>query len=119
MNNLNVPKNTYLSKDEIALENNIHKIESLTNDTVYWHMLSKIIKQPTAIDRWISQFPFLHDTDFELFFLLPCIVLRDTRLQTFQYKIINQIISCRAKLKTWKIVENDNCLYCDEFDDIM
>jgi len=70
MNNLNVPKNTYLSKDEIALENNIHKIESLTNDTVYWHMLSKIIKQPTAIDRWISRFPFLHDKDFELFFFV-------------------------------------------------
>ena len=93
-------------------------IEQLNSNALYWHILEAQIKPPTAISKWISEFPFLHDNDFRNFYILPFKVLRDTKLQTFQYKLINRVIPCGAALQIWKLAESGNCKFCDEYDNL-
>jgi hypothetical protein len=79
-------------------------------------MISGIVKQPTAVQHWIEEFPFLHDNDFEDFFMIAHKV-GDVKLQCFQYKILNRIFPCNYMLKKWKISDTDKCL-CGEIDTI-
>jgi hypothetical protein len=102
---------------EIYVGNTSYFMSTLCNQTIYWHLLENITKQPTAIDNWISEFPFLNDKDFENFFQLPHAIVKDTKLQTFQYKILNQIIPCKARLFKWKMTDDYICQYCNEYDD--
>ena len=102
---------------EIYVGNTSYVMSTLCNQTIYWHLLENITKQPTAIDNWISEFPFLNDKDFENFFQLPHAIVKDTKLQTFQYKILNQIIPCKARLFKWKMTDDYICQYCNEYDD--
>ena len=66
----------------------------------------------------MSEFPFLNDDDFSSFFLLPFKVLRDTKLQTFQYKLINRIIPCGVALQSWNLKASDTCQLCDAHDSL-
>jgi hypothetical protein len=107
-----------VQEPEILICNKIYKLSGLTSKILYWHLLQHLIEQPTSIARWISEFPFLHDNDFDEFFLLPYRIVRETRLQTFQYKILNNILACKERLFKWNIEENDQCMHCDECDTI-
>jgi hypothetical protein len=75
--------------------------------------IDKLRKQPSLICKWIDEYPFLNDNDFENVFCLPFRVVRNTKLQTFQYKLINWILETNkhlisnyvnGKLKTVHIV---------------
>ena len=46
------------------------------------------------------------------------ICLRETKLQSFQYKIIQRIINCNKKLFDMTIKNSPICTYCDQTDDI-
>ena len=45
-------------------------ITNTKTKVVYWDLINTIVKQPTAIQHWIEEFPFLHDNDFDDFFLI-------------------------------------------------
>lgn len=108
--------NSTESSNLIYIADKQYNMHTLTNKTIYWHLLNRFTKQPTAIDKWISEFPFLNDKDFEYFFLSPHFTIKETKLQSFQYKILNRIIPCRDNLFKWKLTENNTCLYCKEQD---
>jgi len=92
------------------------KILKLTSKQVYWYHMTNLIKQPTAVEKWIEEFPFLHDDDFGDIFVLAQST-GDTMLQSFQYKILNRIFPCNYMLKKWAISSTDRCL-CGEIDTI-
>ena len=100
----------------VIIDNNKLCLESINSQMVYWHFINKIKKAPTAIDAWISEFIFLNDSDFGNYFEMPYKIVRDTKMQTFQYKILHNLIPCRAKLYIWKISDNSNCAACGEHD---
>ncbi len=43
---------------------------------------------------------------------------RETKLQSFQYRILHRTITCRKILYDMKLVDSPNCLYCNNIDDI-
>ena len=49
--------------------------------------------------------------------LIPYKCNRETKIQSLQYKILNQVYPCRSKLFKWKIKET--CLFCGDHDDLM
>ena len=116
----NYIKSKEINKDieEIVIKNRCIRVEALTNKLVYSVLIDLVAKPPTVIDRWISEFVFLNDLDFEKYFTLSYRVIRDTKLQTFQYKILHNIIPCGAKLFQWKITNMSQCQYCDQYDHI-
>ena len=98
---------------------NVKRYNYITNTTsklVYWDLINDIVKQPTAIQHWIEEFPFLHDNDFNEFFLIAH-KTGEVKLQSFQYKILHRIFPCRYMLHKWKIKESNKC-ECGEVDTV-
>ena len=83
-------------------------LDSIKSYMLYWHFVNNLQKPPTAIDKWISECLFLNDHDFDIFFELPYKILRDTKMQTFQYKILHKIFPCGAALHIWRVTTNSN-----------
>jgi hypothetical protein len=93
-------------------------INNLKSSDVYWLIIKQKQKSPTAIQKWIADYPFLNDNDFKCFFTLPYKILRSTKVQTFQYKLLHRTIPCKNNLYKWKLVETPNCNSCTEIETI-
>jgi len=92
-------------------------MSTLETNQIYWHLVHMKIKEPTCLSKWNEIYD--HDpADWEEFFYLPYSVTRETKLQTFQYKILHRIFPCRYWLHICKVVNNDKCLICTETDSI-
>ena len=61
----------------------------------------------------------LEEKQWDTIFSLPHIIINETKICVTQYKILNNIINCRTKLKDWKIVESNLCPHCNKIDDIL
>ena len=94
------------------------KLNTLTNNVLYWHLISNIKKPASAVEHWISEYPFLNEIDFEKFYCLPYKILKETKLQAFQYKILHRIVATNDKLFQWGIKESNLCMYCGQHDTI-
>jgi len=105
-----VCKNTNVSYNLVSdVQEKINeKIMKLSSRQLYWAEIELISKQPTAIQHWIDEFPFLHDNDFAEYFMLANRV-GNIKIQSFQFKILHRIFPCNQLLKRWKIKDNDKC----------
>ena len=95
-----------------------YDINTITSNKLYWHILENTTKSPTAVDKWIDQFPFLNDQDFQSYFNLIPSSTKETKMQVFQYKIMHRIFPCEYQLHLWKIVEDAKCEHCSKIDTI-
>ena len=108
----------------------IHNISFFANDervcpldlvptkTIYWRFCHRLRRQPTCINKWQEFYPSLINCDWDIIYTLPFHSTRETKLQSFQYKIINRIIECNKKLHDMKIKPKPTCSYCPEVDTI-
>jgi hypothetical protein len=78
-------------------------------------LLEKNHSLPTAINKWMIAHG---DIDWPRVFLSPYCLVRDTKIQTFQYKVINRIIPCEYNLNLWKISDSNLCPVCAGLDTI-
>jgi len=107
-------KQECVSESNVLLESIKEKVIKLKNKQVYCSMIESLVKQPTSIDTWISEFPFLHDNDFNDIFVLGY-TNGSVYLQSLQYKILHRIFPCNYMLHKWKIAESNKCK-CGEID---
>ena len=87
-------------------------IKNLSNKKIYWCLVNEIIKQPIAIDKWLSQFVFLLDRDFKVYFALTGLITKNSRLQMLQYKILHRIFPCNIYLFTLGLKDTLMCKHC-------
>jgi hypothetical protein len=88
---------------------------------IYWHIVLQRKRDPTCQARWAIEYPKLNEASDELWpniYKLSFSITRETKLQSFQYRLIHHIITCRKKLFDMKLSENPKCLYCKNTDDI-
>ena len=50
---------------------------------------------------------------------IPFRTVRETSLQSLQYKVIHYIINCQKKLCDWKISESPTCKFCPDEDSLI
>ena len=79
-------------------------------------MIKNKIQFPTAIEKWINSFPFMESVDWSKIYSLPFTIIKEPYFHSFQYKVLNRIINCKDKLFTWKISEDNICIYCNNID---
>ena len=60
----------------------------------------------------------IEEVEWAKVFTLPYNLVRDTKLQSFQYKLLNRLIPCQYNLHLWKLANNNQCLFCAEQDTI-
>jgi hypothetical protein len=89
----------------------------LTNRKVYWCIIDKIKIEPVVFAKWERELQIGHDEWKEIF--RNGLVVKETKLRTFQYKVIYNLIPCGLYLKRIEKAENDKCPFCGKLDDII
>ena len=87
---------------------NMH-ITLITNKDIYNTLITQLIQNPTAENKWYDLYPFLKHLSWTEIYILPNKISNEPYLETFQYKFLNRIVNCNdtclnLKLKTQKIV---------------
>ena len=99
--------------------NNKYKLINLTSSKeIYQKLIKNKTQEPTALKTWLNIFPFMETVDWNKIFSLTFKIIREPYFHSFQYKILNRILNCKDKLFTWKLSENNECIYCNEIDTI-
>jgi hypothetical protein len=91
----------------IKIGQNYKQLSKLTNKDVYWIFVNKIQVKPIIIDK-LQQLYNIAENDWEKIFTLSK-VLRDTKIRTFQYKILFNLIPCNLYLNRIKRCDTNKC----------
>jgi len=65
----------------------------------------------------MSEYHFDKD-DMKKYYCVPFNFIRDTKVQSMQYKLLHNFYPCNLKLYHWKIRDNSYCNYCNSVDNI-
>ncbi len=115
-----MPKNI-LSGNIITINNIIKILEKVTCKDFSWHLLNTDPHTPTALQIWFIHYPIFKEASANVWsriFKLPFKTVRDTKIQTFQYRIIHNIIPWNKWLHNIKIKNSPVCDYCNNVDDL-
>ncbi len=96
----------------IKINNKIKTLENVTCKDFYWHLRNTDPHTPTALQKWSIHYPIFKEASANIWpriFKLPFTTVRDTKIQTFQYRIIQNIIPCNKWLHNIKIKNSPVC----------
>ena len=100
----------------VKIKNNHRDICYSYNNDFYWSMVqSKAKPAVPAETAWAKQFG-VQPENLKQYYLLPFRYIKQTKIQSMQYKIIHGIYACNLKLFHWKIKPSNLCSYCNEVD---
>ncbi len=97
------------------------ELEKVKCKDIYWHLINNITHMSKAIITWKNVYTSLknkEDKFWKTLFTIPFISTWDTRLQSFQYKILHRTLPCNEWLKNIKIKSESTSSYCNEIDTI-
>ena len=86
---------------------------------IYQYFIDEKSQPPVCIGKMTKIYPDIKNEEWNEIFKHTFLITRETKLQTFQYKIIHRIINCNKKLYDMKIKTTPTYSYCDEMDDII
>ncbi len=115
-----MPKNIP-SGNIIKINNKIKTLEKVACKDFYWHLLNTDPHTPTVLQKLSIHYLIFKEVSANVWpriFKLPFKTLRDTKILTFQYRIIQNIILCNKWLHNIKIQNSPVCDYCNNVDDL-
>lgn len=97
-------------------------LASVSSKAVYSTITLAKDHHSTAFTRW-SQEPsdslrVNDEMEWSSICVSPFKSVRETKIQSLQYKVINRVIPCNSYLKQLRIRENDLCSFCNKPDSI-
>ena len=69
----------------------------------YQYFIDEKTQPPVCIEKMKKIYPDIKNEEWNEILKHPFLITRETKLQTFQYKIIHRIINCNKKLYDMKI----------------
>lgn len=87
-------------------------ILGFTNKLFSRLLVEREFVQPTALAKWTSIHPELSNANWRQIFTHPYVIVKSTKIQSFQYKILNRIFVCGTNLFRWKLVDTELCSAC-------
>ncbi len=96
-------------------------ITKITCKDFYWHIIDKQKHTPTNIKKWCTIYTGFNDAEVSIWnrtFKIAFQICRDTKQQSFQYRIIHRIIPSNKWLKDRKIKDSSVCNFCDKCNDL-
>lgn len=96
-------------------------VVSLMCKTVYNILLKSKVREPSCIKKWREDYPDFAIADSDIWtdiFKRAFHITRDTKLQSFQYKILHRLTPCNKRLQDINIKTEATCDYCSELDNI-
>jgi hypothetical protein len=120
-----ITKHIEYNKNNVTLQvgNNVKNVKKLKCKDFYWFLIyrKKTGKTPKSKKKWSEKYPNYFENNSELWeniYRLAFNVSRETKLQSFQFRINHRILPCKKWLFDIKIKESNICNYCDNIDDI-
>jgi hypothetical protein len=92
-------------------------IKLVTNKDIYWIFIKQKQQEAIIINKLRKTLGIKND-EWDEIFLIPKAV-RNTKVQSFQYKVLFNLIPCNLYLKRIKKSDTDKCDQCGELDDIL
>jgi hypothetical protein len=118
-------KQTRFTRDAISSQENPHipinnqliPIHKLSNKMVYWKLVKQKQLPPISIIKWENELK-IPENGWECIFN-NILHLRDTRIRSFQYKLLLRLTPCNSYLQ--KIGKSDTtiCNYCNQVDSLL
>ena len=91
-------------------------IQNITNKDMYWTFVRSKEEKPIIIDKMEKSFKIMPNQWDKVFTMST--VVKNTKLRTFQYKILYNLIPCNSYLKKITRSDTDKCSTCHKLDDI-
>jgi hypothetical protein len=115
---MNVPDEAISFEEEIYLniKKTAKRIKDITNRDLYWLLVQNIQQKPIVIDSTGKIFDIDED-EWKIIFKTPLIIKR-TKLRTFQYKILYNLIPCNLYLNRIRRSDSNKCDLCKKLDDL-
>jgi hypothetical protein len=113
----NIQNDTICFNDPIQIKigNNNKRIDKITNKDVYKVFIKNIQIKPIINDKLQQRYGIENHELPNIFTMSK--VLRDTKMRTFQYKILFNLIPCNQYLNKIGKSDTDKCAYCGNLDD--
>ena len=102
----------------ITMCNNTIPYAKCNTKQFYWQLVVGKKQTPTCVTKWQQIYPDIRIEHWEDIFCQAFKVCRETKLQSFQYKIIHRLTNCNKKLFDMNIKDSPKCTYCPATDDI-
>ena len=105
---------------DIVINGNIYNIQLIKNKTIYWTLIQNIFMPPVSLPYWQKVFP-AENLDWKAIFRIPYDVTQETRIQSFQYKLILRIFPCNWYVSKFDLDTSSCCVLCQggETDDLI
>ena len=110
-------------KEEIYLliNDRFREIHTLRCKDFYWALINMHNIIPSSVKKWQTIYPSFENCDPEIWkriYRTSFEITRETKLQSFQYKLIHRTIPCNKWLCDIKVKDSNICTYCTETDNI-
>lgn len=105
----------------VKINNSVFPCYKLKCKEIYWHLINQTCHLPASKKKWseiFTEFQDAHDDIWERIYCMSFNITRETKLQSFQYKIIHRIIACNKWLHNIKIKLCSTCEFCECDDNI-
>ena len=104
-----------ISYDELphtTINDKSYPVTLISNQSVYWSLIKNITQPPISVQAW--ELLFGDEIDWSKTFRIPYDVTFDTRLQSFQYKILLRIFPCNWYVSKFDRTVVERCQFCSE-----
>ena len=114
-NNEDNPTSLYIGEGERSVD-----VTCQSSKNIYKTIRHRKNRTPTAIAQWEKKYTDLLDTPslWKNIFVSPFLATRETKLQSLQYKIFNNIVPTRKYLFNRKGISTPAFVFCGEEDNI-
>ena len=115
----NKPVKSKINEPFVSLGGRIVPLCDTETNTLYKQFIKYKYKKPAGITEWnATATSQITDDEWSKIFQGSYQTIRETKIQSLQFKTIHMIINCNKKLFDIKIKETPKCSYCDAIDDI-
>jgi hypothetical protein len=115
---MQIPREAINVKETCSIQINeiCTPLHNITNKQLYWTLIKKKQTTPIIKHKWKDELG-VEDGEWTQVFTMSKII-KDTKIKTFQYKVLFNLIPCKLYLFRIKKSDNYNCNKCNEIDNI-
>ncbi len=101
----------------LTIDKSYKPLENIKCHDFYWHLLNDMKHIPTSVSSWNEELPdMFKDINMDIWkdiFTLAFRTTRETKIQSFQYRLLHRALPCNVWLNNIKVKNSSICSYCD------
>lgn len=106
-------------KDKIIANGKCIDFSQLSNKYFYNEYINVKCLKPIGINTWLMYLSINEKPNMSQLFSFLFHYLKENKLKTFRWKLLQYIIPTRKLLMKWKIVNNSQCNLCGQDEDYL